>query len=215
MTRFLLPATAILALTGIAQAQTGVAPANPAVTAPIAAMVDSSPATQPVAAMPPAGGYDLQTEDAIRQRFWGGAEYLLWWVQGQRIPALATTSAPGTPLTQAGVIGAPCTAVLFGNSRITDSAASGFRVYGGLWLDDCQRCGIGAEFFLLQNLSTSFSAQSPGSPILARPFVNALTGGQDSQVIAYPGLAAGSIAAHGESQLLGASAYARHILCSS
>src|SRR5882724_3485002 len=31
-------------------------------------------------------------------RVWGSAEYLLWWVRGQNLPPLVTTSPPGTPI---------------------------------------------------------------------------------------------------------------------
>ena len=146
-------------------------------------------------------------------RVWGGAEYLLWWVQGQRIPALVTTSPAGTAPGQAGVMGVPGTSVLFGDSRLNDAARSGVRLSLGMWLDDCHTCGIGGEFFILANQTDSFTGRSTGLPILARPFINVLNGLPDAQIVAYPGLANGGISASAESQLLGASGFVRHVLC--
>lgn len=146
-------------------------------------------------------------------RFWGGAEYLMWWVQGQQVPALVTSSPVGTPIPQIGALGYPGTAILVGDSRMNDAARSGIRLSVGMWFDDCRTCGVGGEFFILSSLTDGFAAQSLGTPILARPIFNELLGGASSgQILAYPGLAAGTVTGSVESQLLGASAFVRRVL---
>ena len=49
-------------------------------------------------------------------RIRGGAEYLLWWVEGQRVPALVTTTPLGAAPSEAGIIGVAGTSILFGDS---------------------------------------------------------------------------------------------------
>lgn len=147
-------------------------------------------------------------------RFWGGMEALGWWVRGQSLPALATTSAPGTPIGSAGVLGAPTTSVLYGNSRVNGDARFGGRFTLGTWLDDCHQWGIGGEFFILNQSGNTFFAASPGSPILTRPFTSFPAGTQNAQIVAFPGLAAGSLGANASNNLLGAGAFGLHTLCS-
>jgi hypothetical protein len=147
------------------------------------------------------------------QRLWGGAEYLVWWVQGQRVPALVTTSPPGTALGQAGVLGVPGTGVLFGDSRINDRARHGVRLTLGTWLDDCRTCGVGGEFFILGDSTDGFAAASPGSPIIMRPFFNTVLNRPDAEIVAFPGIASGGIDVSTSSQLLGAGLFTRHLLC--
>src|SRR5262245_52245287 len=60
-------------------------------------------------------------------RVWADAELLLWWQRGASLPPLATTSPPGTPLDQAGVLGAPGTSVLFGGTRVNGDLRIGGR----------------------------------------------------------------------------------------
>ena len=48
---------------------------------------------------------------------WFQAEYLLWWIQGNPLPPLVTTSPEGTPQSNAGVLGAAGTGILFGDER--------------------------------------------------------------------------------------------------
>jgi hypothetical protein len=148
-------------------------------------------------------------------RFWAEVDYLLWWMRGDSVPPLVTTSPPGTPRNQAGVLGAPGTTVLFGGSRDNGELRSGGAVSFGYWFDDCQTCGIEADFFMLETRATQFSAISNGSTILARPFINANNGQPQSQLIGFPGLVAGQVNATDTSTgLLGAGAWLRQNLCS-
>src|SRR5262249_17067023 len=66
------------------------------------------------------GGWDCCNCCAPRPAFWASAEYLLWALRDQRVPALVTTSPPGTPVTTAGVLGQPTTIVLFGQDNLNN-----------------------------------------------------------------------------------------------
>jgi hypothetical protein len=135
-------------------------------------------------------------------------------VQGQGVPALITTSPAGTPLGSAGVLGARTTSVLAGNERFNDDMRFGGRFTAGAWLDDCHKCGIGAEFFILTQNTDRFTTASQGSPILARPF-NTFPGGQpNAQIIAFPGVALGGANVDATNDLLGAGVFGLCEICS-
>jgi hypothetical protein len=137
------------------------------------------------------------------------SEYLLWWTDGNNIPALVTTSPNGTPLADAGVIGEPNTGTLFGSGDLFDKLRSGLRVGGGTWFAFAQDWGGELDYLVLENRGTSFFATSTGDPILARPFVNVLTGAEDAQLIAFPALAEGTISIQSSSQFQSAEALLR------
>jgi hypothetical protein len=120
-------------------------------------------------------------------------EYLLWWTKSTALPPLVTTSPPGTPVGQAGILGQPGTAVLFGGKDVADNPRSGGRITLSAWLDDPQTIGVEAYFFGLESTSNHFSAASDGIPILARPFFNTQTGAPDAVLIAFPGTVKGSV----------------------
>jgi hypothetical protein len=112
-----------------------------------------------------------------------------------RLPPLVTTSPQGTAQANAGVLGQPGTSVLFGASNVNDDARFGLRFGAGWWFD-CDRCfGIEAGFMWLDGDSTGFAASSSGNPILARPFFNALTNKNDSQLVAFQGTVSGGVTA--------------------
>lgn len=124
-------------------------------------------------------------------RVWGSAEVLLWWLQPGHTPALATsgTTASG------GALG-PGTTTLFGGNQDNGPMLGG-RFTLGYWLDEGQTVGLMGSYFFLNNTSSdSFNVSSsgaPGSAVLARPFVNAINGAQDSQQVAFPGVTSGNM----------------------
>jgi len=146
-------------------------------------------------------------------RFWAEAEYLRWTVKGDKLPALVTTSPPGTPPAQRGVLGFPGTAVLFGDSTVNDGWRSGGRAEAGFWFDDRRTSGIETSFFQLGDAATNFRASSDGNSILARPFLDATTTRQDALLIASPGLLSGQITANETSHFLGAGLLYRREIC--
>jgi len=142
--------------------------------------------------------------------FWGRIETLGWWVRGSRVPALVTTSPPGTPQAAAGVL--PDATILFGGERVNDESRIGGRATLGFWSDDYETDGVEANFWGLDSKATSFDQSSDGNPILARPFFNVQTGLQDAALTAFPGIVTGTINVRTSSEIYGAEANARHAL---
>jgi hypothetical protein len=138
--------------------------------------------------------------------FWAEAEYLAWSVTGDKLPALVTTAPVGTPLGVAGLLGQPTTTVLFGDSSVNKDWRSGGRITAGYWFDPQRSRGLEASFFGLENIGAGFAADSNTYPILARPFLNASSGAQDTLIASFPGftVGTGSVNANETSRLLGA-----------
>jgi hypothetical protein len=116
------------------------------------------------------------------------AGYLMFWTRGLKTPPLVTSS-PQPP--QTGILGEPGTGVIFGDESLFTGLRSGGRLVAGVWCDSCQTFGIEGEYLALGDASLHFHAGSRGDPVLARPFFNALTAQQDSELVAYPGVVEG------------------------
>jgi hypothetical protein len=131
---------------------------------------------------------------------------LLWWIRDSRFPALITTGTPGAaPLP--GALGQPTTAVLFGDSDVDNRERSGGRFTAGLWLSDGQTFGLEGGYFFLASRSVRFDSLSTGASdtaIIARPFFDVISGTENSQLVAFPGLAGGDIHVSSSSRLQGA-----------
>jgi hypothetical protein len=146
-------------------------------------------------------------------RFWASAEYLLWWVKGQTPPALVTTGNPNDTLP--GALGQPGTTVLFGGQRQSDDSRSGARFRAGWWFDEERTVGIDGSAFFLGQQTKNFTATSFGTPVLARPFRNvgftsAFPAGfvpsapfESEELVAFPGVLAGTVAVRQTSRLEG------------
>jgi hypothetical protein len=137
--------------------------------------------------------------------FWIEADYLLWTVKGDKLPALVSS----------GVLGAPGTSVLFGDAAVNDRWRSGGQIKAGYWFDPQRRWGIEGSFFGLQNVSTGFNAGSNGSAVLVRPFFNVTTGLQDARLLASPRIGSGQIAINETAGLWGAGFALRKEICAS
>jgi hypothetical protein len=102
--------------------------------------------------------------------------------------------------------------VLFGGSAVNDELTVGGRVTAGVWLECDQTFGVEAYFFQLGTQAHGFSGGSPGN--LGRPFVNAMTGRPDAELVSSPGFLEGNVQASASSgSLLGAGALGRANLC--
>ncbi len=159
-------------------------------------------------------------------RIWVGAEWIYWTAKGNQYPVLATGAPPGTARAGAGTIGGPGTSNLISGQDVNSDWRSGFRLYGGMWLDECQRCGIEGNFFYLGQSNASFTAGSDGTNIVTRPFTNnvrrnadgtfaAVTPFQDTQLVSFPNILRGTITADSKSELLGGGVnFVRNLCCS-
>jgi hypothetical protein len=147
-------------------------------------------------------------------RWWVRGEYLMWWMKGQRLPALVTSGSPDDRVP--GALGQPHTLVLFGDSTVADGMRSGGRFSLGWWLDDEHTLGIDGSAFFLAPRSVHFFAGSNGTPALFRPFFNAgfafnadtgrfvpIPPSEDAEMVAFPGVLAGNVAVSLKSQLWG------------
>lgn len=146
-------------------------------------------------------------------RMWVRGEWLYWATSGQPLPILATAAPVGTDRTLAGVAGLPTTANLFGGQRGNQDFRNGYRLNAGWWCDDCRTCGVEADFFFLGDSVNRFARASDGSQIISRPFVNALTGLPDVQLVSFPGAVAGSLTAESRNSLIGGGINALCNLC--
>jgi hypothetical protein len=206
----------VLTATGLASGQTVSPPpvsAQGSVVPPNqAGIASAAPGSNDESDSCPSGAcWDAATGPA--PRWWVQTDALLWWMKGVDLPALVTTSPAGTPAAKAGVFGAPGTNGLFGNSTVDGGMRGGWMIDGGYWLDDQGLWGVETNLFFLSSTSAHFNASSSGDPILARPYVDALTNAPAAQVIAAPGLP-GSVGASAVScGLVGAGALLYRNLC--
>jgi hypothetical protein len=165
----------------------------------------------------PAGLGGRQLCIGLPSHGWVSVEYLSWFPNGMNTPALVTTSTPAnTPQNQAGVLGFSTTSTLYGgNDNILDDRMSGTRVRFGWWFANNPNLGIEGEYLGFGTKTESFDQQSNGTTILARPFYNALTGLEDSELVSYPGVISGRVRTTATSKLDGAAVRFRRLLCCS
>jgi hypothetical protein len=141
------------------------------------------------------------------ERWYISAEYLMWWFKGQAVPPLITSGSMGDAIP--GALNFPATTILFGGRHMENGEHSGGRFMIGSWLCDDYCLGWEAGYFFLGPGVTNFRASSPGSPILTRPFINAATGTESAELVAGPGVLAGTVTVQTRSSLWGAEANLR------
>lgn len=122
-------------------------------------------------------------------------EYLSWWSNGNPLPSLVTTSPPGTPVNQAGVLGTPGVQTLYGAGTIDNGVRSGGRLTLTRWLEDDGWPNLEFVGFYVADdyQSGSFLAESDGSQIISRPFFNPRTGQEDAELVSFPNRLAGRV----------------------
>lgn len=118
-------------------------------------------------------------------RFYGGVEYLHWWVKGAPLAVPLLTTAPDVQPIEGGFIrgpevtilyGAPLAPAMGGNNTQNFPGLSGGRVTLGYWLDDQQRYAVEGEGFSLQTATTTFQTNSDGNglPPMRIPVFNSV-----------------------------------------
>jgi hypothetical protein len=145
------------------------------------------------------------TEAPSRQtpfKVWGSVDYLLWWVKPGPSPNPLVTTGSASDAVPGG-LGQPHTMVIFGEQNLDFGTNSGVRFNGGVWLGDGTLFGIDGSFFGLERRSSSFSASgnTAGSPVLARPIINAQSGNENVYVDSFPGLSSGGVSSVATTQL--------------
>lgn len=122
---------------------------------------------------------------------WGEADFLMYWLkQGPSPTPLLTT--PG--------------GILLGNDKLDFGRAVGGRVGIGVWMNDRHTFGFMAGGFMLEQRSAHAIAGSAadGTPVLSRPFTDALLATPGQLLVASPGLLAGGLATDAGARLSGA-----------
>ncbi len=135
-------------------------------------------------------------------RFFFQTENLVAWMKSA--PSNFPLVTGGDALNR-GRLGLPGTAVLAGGSDLEIGTLYGVRASVGTWLGQKELFGIEVGGFILHQVESSFSANSAanGSPLLARPFLNADTGTSGSVAVSLPGVASGSVVLDSWGQLWG------------
>lgn len=160
--------------------------------------------TPPVWAPPAQPQPMLVSPFQVPTRFWFRTDLLLWWTKSGPMPSpLATMGSPNDAIP--GALGQPGTQVIYGGDSVNFGVVSGLRLESGYWLDANQTFAIEGEYFFLGRQFSGFSAFSDdfGSPLIARPVINAQTGSEGSYVDSVPGNIAGGLDVFNSSQLQG------------
>ncbi len=175
--------------------------------APPESSAPAPPSAPPTAFIPDANldGFPAAVSggDSPGDRFWLGADYLLWWTKKGPLPTpLVTTGPPDAYII--GGLTQPGTRLLFGGADQDFGTTNGLRVDTGLWLDGDRTWGIEGGYFGLEQRSTHFGAASNagGNPVLAQPLL-APNGSEFTEVIALPGFIAGGVDVSLHSRLQG------------
>lgn len=121
---------------------------------------------------------------------YGTFEYLLWFPKAMSVDApLLSTSAP----LGRGAIGNLTTHIVAGAEDFGFNTQSGFRLNVGTFLSPNRRVGLDVGAFWLGDATVSRDTASDtfGNPLIARPFVDTLSGLQSALLVAYPNYASG------------------------
>jgi len=169
------------------------------------------------------GGFDgRQLCIALPSHGFVSVEYLMWYQSGMETPALVTTSPAGTARENAGVLfrnPATSTTLYGGDNDILSDRMSGTRVRFGWWFANNPMLGIEGEYLgfntKTENFDSGLSTGVAPQPILARPFYNARTGLDDSELVAFPNVLNGRVTTQATTKLDGAAVRFRRILCCS
>ncbi|MFT3879410.1 MAG: BBP7 family outer membrane beta-barrel protein [Gemmatales bacterium] len=111
---------------------------------------------------------------------WFKMEMLFGKFKSANVTPMLTTSLPQA---SQGILGRDGTSVLFGDT-VGLQTHYGFRVTGGFWTEPNQQLGFEGSYFLLFARTVGPTIGSNGDPLLAAPYLDALTNQQASVLIA-------------------------------
>ena len=141
----------------------------------------------------------------VKGNWFGSIELMLMFRRGDSFPALVTTGSDADPDT-AGEIGQAGTSIIAGNEAYFKDLTAGGRLTLGTWLDRYKdRSVVGRAWFAGED-TFGFSGNQDSFPVLTRPFFNVTDGEtpeQDTQIIAFPDRAIGSLQLQSDSNVFG------------
>jgi hypothetical protein len=147
-------------------------------------------------------------------RFYGRADYLLWFVKKSDLAPIYGT-VPEAVLSS-GLGGIPPGSIdpAFGGKAVDYHGQSGFRAALGFTADEAGDVGFEAEFFQLTRgaLHSDLRSDAAGNPPLGPVFNDPVAGNQTIVFLAQPGVATGGVAAALHNRLWGADLDARFAL---
>jgi hypothetical protein len=117
---------------------------------------------------------------------WVGGEWLHWRLDGSHLPPLVTDGSANTSINSVARLSDPGTRILSGDQTVNDGWRSGFRVFGGVWLDCCRTCGVGVDYFDIDNDDYRFTSENDPTRIVGRPFFNTQLGQDDVELVSVP-----------------------------
>lgn len=132
-------------------------------------------------------------------RFYGSADHLQWWIRSFGTPPLVTVGPPNT----VAILGRSGTVTVF-DGFDNHLQREGGRFTLGAWLNYARTVGIEGGFFFRTTQNDTFSLSSPANLTVSRPFINATTGVEDSQLVSVPGQLNGTVIVSQWSSLQGA-----------
>jgi hypothetical protein len=147
-----------------------------------------------------------------RSRWFGSIELLLMFSKGDRLPPLVTTGPEDDPNT-AGQLDQNDTDILYGDERVLNTIRAGGRLTLGTWIDQSCCRSLVLRGWYGGHDTDSFSADQSQQSVITRPFFNVSDGQvppeQDTQIVAFPDRATGSISVRASSEVFGADISAR------
>ena len=143
---------------------------------------------------------------------WFGVEYLHWRFDGSELPPVVTASPATSPINQAGRLDDPSTQILAGGQTVGDHWRSGYRLFGGVWLD-CRQCwGIGVDYFDIGGDGYDFTSTPAPGLIVTRPFFNTELGQDDAELVSVPNELDGAVEVRANDTFGGAGVTINHPL---
>jgi hypothetical protein len=139
--------------------------------------------------------------------WFGGVELLLMFRKGEHLPPLVTTSVdPDPDADTAGEIGQAGTRVLVGVDSILKDLRAGGRLTLGTWIDHQQCRSLVMRGWFAGEETFGFGTNQDQTPVIARPFLDVSdnqAAAQDTQLIAFPDRATGSLSVQASNDVFG------------
>ncbi len=132
-------------------------------------------------------------------RWFGSLDLLAMYRSGDRLPPLLTTGSTGN-------LDDGDTVTLVGGDTVLKDVTVGGRLTLGTWLDDMHRRSLQFRIWAAAEESFGFSADENDFAVLTRPFFDVsdgVTPASETQVIAFPDRAFGSVQISGDSNVFG------------